>query len=393
MDTKYGVVACIPARGGSKSIPMKNIKPFAGKPLLHWVLEAVLGCSFIDRIYIPTDSQAIMECVLRIPDERICPITRSPETATDTASTESVLLELAQKIAFDKVLLLQATSPTIRTSDLEAAWEEYVTGRYDSMLSVARQKRFIWNISKDGYAISSNYDPVRRPRRQEFEGFLVENGAFYITSREFLLASKCRISGRIGLFEMPEETYFELDEPSDWIIMEGLLKNRKRFPSIEEKLKSVKALVMDVDGVLTDAGMYYSEAGDELKKFNTRDGKGLELIRHEGVRTAIITSENTEIVRRRAEKLKIDYVYQDISSKAATLQQLAHEMRLSLSEMAYIGDDINDIPAIEIAGASFCPADAMDDVKQKVDVVLSSPGGNGAVREACELLRAVLKEG
>ena len=134
---------------------------------------------------------------------------------------------------------------------------------YESVLSVVRQKRFIWKYD-GGKAEPANYNPQFRPRRQEFEGYLVENGAFYITDREALIKSKCRISGMTAIVEMPQYSYFEIDEISDWIIAEQLLK-KNTGPDygeyLEDKLRTIKALFMDSDGVLTDGGMYYSETG------------------------------------------------------------------------------------------------------------------------------------
>jgi len=218
-------VALIPLRGGSKSIPSKNIKEIAGKPLAFWTIEAALDCSLIDKVYVSTDSTEIKKEVSRIKNDKLEIIGRSEETATDTASTESVMLEFANNHHFDNIILIQATSPLTRSEDLEKGIAKYFDNNYDSLLSAVRQKRFIWK-EEGGEAMYSNYNPANRPRRQEFSGFLVENGAFYITSRDRLLESGCRLSGKMGVIEMPEETYFELDEDSDWTIVEGLLKRR-----------------------------------------------------------------------------------------------------------------------------------------------------------------------
>lgn len=215
--------AFIPVRGGSKSIPLKNIKNFCGKPLVYWTAKAANDCKEISEVYISTDSDKIAEVVKSFDLPKIKIIGRSEETAKDTASTESAMLEFAEKFEFDNIILIQATSPLLESSDLDGGMKKFFGG-YDSLLSVVRQKRFIWH-EVDKMAVAQNYNPQSRPRRQEWNGYFVENGAFYITSRENLLKSKCRISGRIGLYEMSEETYFEIDEPSDWIIMEQL-KNR-----------------------------------------------------------------------------------------------------------------------------------------------------------------------
>lgn len=215
------MVAFIPVRGGSKSIPFKNIKEFCGKPLIYWTAKAANDCDYIDKVYICTDSERIKRVAIALDLPKVEVIGRSSQTATDTASTESAMLDFANMHAFKDLILIQATSPLLEKSDLDGACRKYLEGRHDSLLSVVRQKRFIWKTNKD--AVSPvNYQPSKRPRRQDMEGYLVENGAFYITGREALLETGSRLSGKIGAYEMSEKTYFEIDEPSDWIIMEQL---------------------------------------------------------------------------------------------------------------------------------------------------------------------------
>jgi len=225
---KPRIIAFIPLRGGSQRIPLKNIKKIAGKPLAYWVIESALDCSLIDEVVVSTDSDKIRQVIEEIKNNKLRIIERSPETATNTASTESAMLEFAlNNKDFDYIVLIQATSPLLTSCHLEEGIQKYFRDKYDSLLSVVRQKRFIWE-EKGKRVKPINYNPYHRPRMQEFEGFLVENGAFYITSRQRLLKTKCRISGKIGLYEMSEETYFELDESSDWIIIENLLKQKKK---------------------------------------------------------------------------------------------------------------------------------------------------------------------
>lgn len=215
-------VAFIPARGGSKSIPLKNIKLFAGKPLVYWAARAAVDCPDVDRVFISTDSEQIKNTVTSFKLARLEVIERSRQSASDTASTESAMLEFAEKYEFDHIVLIQATSPLLAAEDLTNGLR--LVKHADSVLSVVRQRRFLWK--QDEYAMPLNYDYNNRPRRQEFDGFLVENGAFYITGRKSLLKTGCRLSGKIKTWEMPEESYFEIDEPTDWIIAESLLKRR-----------------------------------------------------------------------------------------------------------------------------------------------------------------------
>lgn len=380
------VVALIPARGGSKGIPGKNIRPIAGRPLIHWVLDAACTCKEIDEVYVATDDESIAS-VVRTYSEQVRVIGRSPETATDEAPTESVLIEFAREVDADHICLIQATSPLLRAEDLSAGFSVYFDGNYDSLVSVVRQRRFLWTVSAEGLAIPQNYDPQRRPRRQDYEGFFVENGAFYITSRRALLASGSRLSGRIGMQEMPPETYVELDEPSDWPLVETLLlQQRRNEMRWTQRLSQIKVLAMDVDGVLTDAGMYYSEAGDELKKFNTRDGMGIRLVREAGIIPVIITGERTEIVRRRAAKLGIEYVYQGVDDKLAVAKNLITELGIEWEQLAYIGDDVNDLGVLQRAGFSAAPANADEEIQRTVDYVCRAKGGHGCVRELCDLI-------
>lgn len=201
-------VALIPVRGGSKSIPFKNIREIAGKPLVYWTAKAANDCEMIDKVYIATDSDKIKEVVAGLKLDKVEVIGRSSENASDTASTESVMLEFAAGYEFDNIVLIQATSPLLTSADLLGGFQVYADENTDSVLSVVRQKRFQWRTNESGLAQPVNYDIYHRPRRQEFDGFLVENGAFYITGKELLINSKNRISGNIRAFEMDEATYF-----------------------------------------------------------------------------------------------------------------------------------------------------------------------------------------
>ena len=145
---------------------------------------------------------------------------------------------------------------------------------------------------------------------------------------------------------------------------------------------NIKLFGCDVDGTLTDAGMYYTENGDELKKFNTRAGMGMKLLRESGIITLIITSENTKIVENRAKKLKVDYLYQGVQNKLEVIKELLKKLDIDKSEFAYIGDDINDKEILEFAGLKACPNDAMEIIKNIDNIlIMSKKGGEGAVRE------------
>lgn len=389
MEESKRIVGFIPVRGGSKSIPKKNIKNIAGKPLVYWVIDAVLNSDVFDGIYISTDDAEIKDVINEHPfSDKLDIISRTEETATDSASTESAMIEFAQGHEFEEIVLIQATSPLLEGVHLKQAFDKFSNNKEaDSLLSVCRQERFIWQQTQEGFTKPFNYDPKNRPRRQDFDGFLVENGTFYITRRNNLLESGSRLSGNILCYEMPPETYFELDELSDWDILEKLLQKKKKN-HYKDKIKKIKLFITDVDGVLTDTGMYYSEKGDELKKFNTRDGKGIERLREKGIKVGIITSEDTKIVDDRAKKLKVDFLFQGRKDggKLEAAIEMCKKIGIGLNEVAYIGDDLNDLSIIEKVGFSACPADAIELVNSQVDYTCYKKGGKGCVREVAELI-------
>lgn len=164
-------------------------------------------------------------------------------------------------------------------------------------------------------------------------------------------------------------------------------RSRTRSPS-QTLLRSIRLVATDVDGVLTDAGMYYTESGDELKKFNTRDGMGIKLLQKAGLITAIVTQERTKLVARRADKLTIPELHQGVMDKLSCLREMAHKYGLTLKEVAYIGDDVNDLEALRAAGFSAAPADALPQIRKSVQYVCQKKGGEGAVREIADLILA-----
>ena len=151
-------------------------------------------------------------------------------------------------------------------------------------------------------------------------------------------------------------------------------------------LQRLRLFATDVDGVLTDAGMYYSESGEELKKFNTRDGMGIKLLQRAGLITALITMEETKLVTRRAEKLAIPEVHQGVRDKLAVMREMVARHGLTLQQVAYIGDDVNDLEVLNAVGFSAAPADALPAVRDAVDYVCRQRGGEGAVREVADLI-------
>lgn len=378
-------IAFIPVRGGSKSIPLKNIKLFCGKPLVCWNIEALEYCHEVDEVIVATDSDDIWNTVENQNYKKTTLYRRSAENACDTASTESVMLEYIHhaNLAEDNIfMLVQATSPLTETKHFSEALQMYAKGQFDSIITCVRNYRFFWNEN----GTSMNYDYMNRPRRQNFKGMLMENGAFYINTVKNILQNGNRLGGNIGIYEMPEYTATEIDEPDDWIILENLM--RKHILSHIEK-KNIKLFLSDVDGTLTDGGMYYSENGDELKKFNTRDGMGMSMLREKGIKVGLITSEVRQLNQRRADKLKLDFFYQGKKNggKLAVAKEICEKMNITLQEVAYIGDDVNCIEILSSVGMAACPADADVRVKAIPGIrVMTKKGGEGCVREFCDCI-------
>ncbi|MGE9980343.1 cytidylyltransferase domain-containing protein [Prevotella sp. SGI.167] len=380
-------IAFIPVRGGSKSIPLKNIKLFCGKPLVCWNIEALENCPMVDEVIVATDSDEIWNTVEKQNYKKTILYRRSAENACDTASTESVMLEYinyAQLPDDDIFMLVQATSPLTESVHFTEALQLYSKHEYDSIITCVRNYRFFWN--EDG--TSMNYDYRNRPRRQNFNGMLMENGAFYINIVGNVKESGNRLSGKIGIYEMPEYTATEIDEPDDWIVLENLMRKHILSQKVNSK---IKLFISDIDGTLTDGGMYYSENGDELKKFNTRDGMGFDLLRKAGIKTAIITSEDRSLNHRRAEKLKIDFIYQGKrgEGKVSVAKEICEELGITFDEVAYIGDDINCVDLLSLVGLAACPADADSKIKDLSFIhVMTKKGGDGCVREFINMIIA-----
>ena len=339
-------------------------------------------CSDIDEIIVATDSDKIEEVIVSQTYKKTKIYRRSAENAVDTASTESVMLEYinyAKLSSEDIFMLVQATSPLTETIHFSEALRMYSTGKYDSVLTCVRNYRFFWNEN----GTSMNYDYRNRPRRQNFTGMLMENGAFYINTVGNIKASGNRLSGSIGIYEMPEYTATEIDEPDDWIILESLME-RHVLSKIPSTSKEIRLFLSDVDGTLTDGGMYYSESGDGMKKFNTCDGMGFQLLRQAGIKTGIITSEDTQIVQRRAEKLKVDFLCQGRrdGGKLAAAEAICQKIGITLDQVAYIGDDINCLELLKAVGIKACPADACRQIKNIPGIhIMTLNGGEGCVRE------------
>ena len=376
------VIAFVPARHGSKSIPEKNIKSFCGKPLIFWVLQE-LQHAIVDKIVVATDSEKIKDIVVSFNFSKVEVFNRSLNNAKDFSTTESVMLEYINSSILnnnDIFMLVQATSPFTQKKHFNEGLQLFK--KYDSVISCCISKKFFWK--EEGIAL--NYDINNRPRRQDHRGFLIENGAFYISSVLNIINSKNRLSGNIGIYQMPDYTSVEIDEQVDWIIAESIMKYFLLKRNIIKNL-SVKIFLSDVDGVMTDGGMYYTDNGEEFKKFCTYDGMGMQILQKSGIKVGIITSEDKDINRKRAQKLGLDFDFHGAKNKLQNVKDLCVKENIKLNEVAYIGDDINCFELLSNVGYAACPNNAVKKIKSIPNILqLTKNGGDGVVREFIDLI-------
>ncbi len=374
-------IGFIPLRKGSKGIPGKNKRKMVGRPLFTWVLGAAYF-SDLDEVIVYTDDEMIINFIEKEYHytSKIKVVNRPEATATDTASTESAMLAYAEQIQydFDVFCLLQATSPFTTSENINESLQKLKEG-FDSTVSVVHTHRFLWN--EDGTSI--NYDYTNRPRRQDFKGLLVENGAVYTCTKSVLKNKQNRLGDKVAVVKMPEDSLLEIDSETDWIAIEQLLIERQQRA---KRTSPLTHFVLDVDGVFTDGSITYTKDGEHTKRFDMRDGMGLEILRQFNIKVIIMTSENSELVAKRMQKLQKKDTYLGVKDKFTLLQKIAKEDGISLSHFAYIGDDVNDLANICSVGWSFAPNNATAIVKLNADVVLSKDSANGAIREACEFI-------
>lgn len=379
-ETTLKSVAIIPARGGSKQIPRKNLQRVGGVPLVERAVHAAMAAEGIDLVVVSTDDSEIAAVSIAA-GARV--IRRPAEISGDTATSESAILHVLDELEahgdrFDIVAFVQATSPFIPSESLAAAVEEVRSDRADSVFAAFETYGFLWRHDDDGNAVAINHDAAHRPRRQDRAPHHFETGAFYVFRTAGFRQSRHRFFGRTRIAEVPEWTAIEIDDEQQLRIARALAALHEAPLPIP-----VRAVVTDFDGVHTDDTAIIDADGGERVRVSREDGMGVALLRRAGVPMLILSTEVNPVVRARAEKLRIPVLH-GIDDKETALREWAREQGVPLAEIAYLGNDVNDLPAMRIVGWPIAVANAHPLVLQEARVVLRRRGGDGAVRELAE---------
>jgi N-acylneuraminate cytidylyltransferase len=384
-------LAIIPARGGSKGIPRKNVRMLAGRPLVAHTSEQALAAEFVDRIVVSTDDAEIAQVARRYGAE----VVRRPAAISgDTASSESALLHALEHLREtegyepDLLVFLQCTSPLTLAQDIDGTVQALLDEGADSALAVTPFHYFLWQRDAQGNAVGINHDRRVRLRRQDQEPQYLETGAVYVMRVAGFLRAKHRFFGRTAMYVMPPERCLEIDEPVDLQVAEVLMRQqvgRVSIPAARALLRSVRLLVLDFDGVLTDNRVLVDQDGREAVWCHRGDGWGIARVREAGVEVVVLSTEKNPVVAARCRKLGIDCV-QGLDDKLTVLQEIATERSLQREQVAYVGNDVNDLEAMAWVGVPVAVADAVPQVKSVARLVTERAGGMGAVREICDLV-------
>ena len=380
------VLAIIPARGGSKGIPRKNLHPIGGKPLIAWSIELSLQTSLVDRVVVSTDDDEIAN----VSQEWGAEVVRRPaDISGDEASSESALLHVLDHLRAadgyepELVVFLQATSPIRQPDDIEKAIQCLREEQADSLFSGRHVEGFTWRQS--GASLEPiNYDPATRKRRQDLDERIVEeNGSIYVFKPAVLRGMGSRLGGRIACYLMDELDSFQIDTLEDVERVERLIEQwATRF--VETGIfADVELLVLDFDGVLTDNRVFVHQDGVEAVACHRGDSLGLERARRAGLEVLVLSKETNPVVQARCAKLQIGCI-SGCDDKPTRLRELVAERSLRMEQVAYVGNDVNDLECMRLVGVSVAVGDAVPEVRRAARVVTTAHGGYGAVREVTD---------
>lgn len=379
------VLCVIPARGGSKGIPRKNIITIGGKPLIYYTIKAAQETDSIDKIIVSTDNKEIAD----IAKSYGAQIIRRPRSISgDTASSESAImhslqfLENEENYIPDLVVFLQATSPIRQLDDIQNGINHFIDGKFDSLFSAYPLNGFVWRVNKRTVS-SLNYDFKNRHRRQDAPIDVIENGSIYIFKPLVLKKYHNRLGGKIGVYIMHSLDSFQIDDNEEITIIEKLLSIRRKM---RDEIFSTKPrlLVFDFDGVMTDNSVIVNESGSEAVICDRGDGLGIQKLRETNIELIVLSTEVNTVVEARCNKLKIECI-QGCDDKLLTLKRIAKERSIHPSNICYVGNDLNDLDCMKWVDMPIAVNNAVEEIKSLSSYITKNSGGKGAVREICEL--------
>ncbi|MGW1071029.1 cytidylyltransferase domain-containing protein [Streptomyces aureus] len=406
------VLAVIPARGGSKGVPAKNLLPVGGVPLVARAVRECRSARLVTDVVVSTDDQAIAAAARQAGAEVVL---RPAAIAGDTATSEAAVLhamdthEALHGSPVDVVLLVQCTSPFIVREDVDGVVEAIVANGADTAHTVAPFHGFVWRDGDDeptaavnagaghaavdgragvlvadtatsgGYGV--NHDKSFRPRRQDRPQDLLETGAVYAMEAAGFRAAKHRFFGRTELVRTDPARVLEIDDPHDLARARALapLFDANR-PGTLPTADDIDAVVLDFDGTQTDDRVLIDSDGREFVSVHRGDGLGIAALRKSGLTMLILSTEQNPVVAARARKLKIPVLH-GIDRKDLALKQWCEEQGIAPERVLYVGNDVNDLPCFALVGWPVAVASAHDVVRGAARAVTTVPGGDGAIRE------------
>ncbi|XP_030397253.1 N-acylneuraminate cytidylyltransferase [Gopherus evgoodei] len=377
------MAALVLARGGSKGIPLKNIKPLAGLPLIGWVLRAAIDSGVFQSVWVSTDHDEIEKVAKKF---GVKVHRRSAQVSKDTSSSLETIQEfLRHHNEVDIIGHIQATSPCLHPDDLIKVSKMIREDGYDSVFSVVRRHLFRWSEIKKGVnkvTTPQNLDPAKRPRRQDWDGELYENGSFYFAKKD-LIEKNYLQGGKVIYYEMCAECSVDIDIDIDWPIAE------QRVLRYGYLGKEIKLLVCSIDGWLTNGHSCLSEDQKEKSSGDDRGADGISLLKKRGVEVWLISEEECS---KTISALKLDCeVKVSVTHKRQVIEDRRNKMSLSWKEVAYLGYEESDVDCLREAGMSGVPADACAAAQKAAGYICKSNGGHGAIQEFAEYVCLLMK--
>ncbi|MFE2043483.1 cytidylyltransferase domain-containing protein [Streptomyces sp. NPDC059477] len=387
------VLAVIPARGGSKGVPAKNLASVGGVPLVARAVRECVGARLVTDVVVSTDDQAIAAAARQAGAEVVL---RPAAIAGDTATSEAAVLhamnahEALHGAPVDVVLLVQCTSPFLLREDIDGVAAAIVDNGADTAVTVAPFHGFLWRNADDeasdlgarptgGYGV--NHDKSFRPRRQDRPQDFLETGAAYAMAAPGFREHQHRFFGRTELVRTDPARVLEIDDPHELARARALatIFDADR-PGALPTADDIDAVVLDFDGTQTDDRVLIDSEGREFVAVHRGDGLGVAALRKSGLKLLVLSTEQNPVVAARARKLKVPVLH-GIDRKDLALKQWCEEQGIAPERVLYVGNDVNDLPCFALVGWPVAVASAHDVVRGAARAVTSLPGGDGAIRE------------